>query len=172
VPDTIRPAADFGRQDGHLAHATTADLNPTTLRMSTKRGARRETQVPARRPSIVAGSLAAEVAASLEAGEQQRRDLTVAAIGVAAWLAEQGQPGRWDLLDVEAALPRMGFARQQDVDTFLLSLVALVGHAGFTEQLPLQDAGRILLHIRELASHPIVSNLAGQTAGQLRTLVK
>ena len=121
---------------------------------------------------IVAGSLAAEVAASLEAGEQQRRDLTVAAIGVAEWLAEQGQPGRWDLLDVEAALPRMGFARQQDVDTFLLSLVGLVGHAGFTEQLPPQDAGRILLQIRELASHPIVSNLAGQTAGQLRTLVQ
>jgi hypothetical protein len=123
------------------------------------------------RIAIVAGSLAAEVAASVEAGEKERSDLTVAAIGVAEWLAEQGQPGRWDLLDVEAALPRMGFARQQDVDTFLLALVGLVGHAGFTDQLPPADAGRILLQIRELSTNPIVSNLAGQTAGQLRTMV-
>ena len=123
------------------------------------------------RIAIVAGSLADEVADEVEAGVKERNDLTVAAIGVAQWLADQGQPGRWDLLDVEAALPRMGFARQQDVDTFLLALVGLVGHAGFTDQLPLDDAGRILLQIRELSSNPIVSDLAGQTAGQLRTLV-
>ena len=120
---------------------------------------------------IVAASLAAEVAAALEAGDKGRRDLTAAALGVGEWLAEQGQPGRWDLLDVEALLPRMGFACQEDVDSFLLALVGLVGHAGFSDQLPPGDAARILLHIRELATNPTVGDLAGQTAGQLRGLV-
>jgi hypothetical protein len=122
-------------------------------------------------PKIVAGSLAAEVAASVEAGPKQRGDLSAAAVCVGHWLAEQGQPGCWERLDVEAVLPRMDFARQDEVDTFLLSLVGLVGHAAFTEQLSRVDARRILLQIRELSSNPIVSELAGQTARHLRALV-
>ena len=121
--------------------------------------------------TIVALSLAEAVAASVEAGEKERRDLVVAATCVGEWLAEQGRPGRWDTLDAEAVMQQMGFARQEEVDAFLLSLVALAGHAAFSDQLPCAHARRILLQIRDLSSNRLVSDLARQTAHQLQPRV-
>jgi hypothetical protein len=121
--------------------------------------------------TIVAQALAEAVAASVEAGEKERHDLLLAAARVGGWLAEQGRPGRWDTLDAEAVMHQMSFARQHEADAFLLSLVALIGHAAFNEQLPFPDARRVLLQIRDLSSSRIVSDLAGQTAGQLQPRV-
>jgi hypothetical protein len=123
-----------------------------------------------RRRPIVAHALASELAAVVEAGDREREDLMTAALGAGAWLAAQGRPGCWESLDVEAVLPAMDFAAQHQVDAFLLSLVGLVGHAAFSDQLARGDACRILAQIRDLASNRVVSDLAGQTAGQLRAM--
>src|SRR5215213_4850997 len=133
--------------------------------MNTSKKLRRQSRNQPR--PLVALSLAEEAAAALGAAGPEREEFVTAAMCVGQWLAEQGRPGRWDTVDPAAVLDLMCFADQQQADAFLLTLVALFGHAGLNQHLPADDAARTLLQIRELSSNRVISELAGDTARQL-----
>ena len=112
-------------------------------------------------------NLAEEAAVAFGATGQERQDLISAALCVGEWLAEQGRPGRWDTVDPAAVLELMSFATDDEGNAFLLSLVGLLGHAAFHEQLPIAATREILLQIQGLTKNPAVSTFAAQAAAQL-----
>jgi hypothetical protein len=108
-----------------------------------------------------------EAAEALGAGDEERDDLMSAALCVGEWLAEQGRPGRWGTVDAGAVLELMSLPTEAEAVTLLLSLVGLVGHAAFHEQVATRDAIRILRQIESLATNPHVRLLAAQASEQL-----
>jgi hypothetical protein len=116
---------------------------------------------------LVAMTLAQEMAATLEAGEEEREELVAVAMAVGQWLAEEGRPGRWDTLVVAELLRAMALPTRQETDGFLLSLAGLLGHAALQGDLDEAAARRILREIEGLADSRPVAAFAVQMAGQL-----
>jgi hypothetical protein len=117
---------------------------------------------------LVAMTLAREMAAAVEAGEEQREELVGVALAVGQWLAEEGRPGRWDTIDAGEVLRVMALPSRHENDGFLLTLAGLVGHAALQGHIPEPAARRTLLQIQGLAdSQPVVA-FAAHVAGQMR----
>jgi len=112
-------------------------------------------------------TLAREMAAAVEAGDEEREELEGVALAVGQWLAEEGRPGRWDTLVPAEVLRAMGLPPGDQVNGFLLSLAGLVGHAALQGDLDEGAGRRILLEIQGLADSPPVAAFAGRIAGQL-----
>jgi hypothetical protein len=67
-------------------------------------------------------TLAREMAAAVEAGDEEREELEGVALAVGQWLAEEGRPGRWDTLVPAEVLRAMGLPSRRENDGFLHSL--------------------------------------------------
>ena len=117
---------------------------------------------------IVALTLADETARELDSDQLERNELVGAALAIGQWAADQGHPGRWDRLDPAAVLKAMAFTSEHEASGFLLTMTTLIGYAGLAGHLPAPAARRIVLAIKSLTAHPVVTGFATSVAEQLR----
>jgi hypothetical protein len=124
----------------------------------------------ASRPRIVAMSLAEELSAAVKADPQEHQELVDAALCVGQWLADHGQPGRWDRVRPAEVLECLDFLSPPARERFLFSLVGLVGHAALTARIPADAAVRTLDETALLAKVEAVRVFARTTAARLAAL--
>jgi hypothetical protein len=117
--------------------------------------------------TLVAMTLAQDVAEFMEADEEHRNDLVCTALAAGEWLSEVKRPGRWDTLEVAAVLRLLPPGPPRERDRFLLTLVGLLGFAAFDGRLPSPPAVRCLEEIESLTDDPIIKELASRTAAGL-----
>jgi hypothetical protein len=112
-------------------------------------------------------TLAQEMAATVEAGEEEREELIGVALAVGQWLAEEGRPGRWDTVIPVEVLRALALPAGKETNGFLLTLAGLVGHAALQGHIDEPAARRILREIEELADSRPVAAFAANLAGQV-----
>jgi hypothetical protein len=116
---------------------------------------------------IVAMTLAHELAGAVSADKQQRQDLVDAALSIGQWLSDQGLPGRWDRVKPSAILRCLDFLPKPELERFLFSFVALLGHGALTGQIPPLPAKQSIDEISILTREETVRAFARTTAAQL-----
>lgn len=117
---------------------------------------------------IVAMTLAQELANALSAPPDERQRLIGAALDIGQWLADQGHPGRWDMVKPAEILRCLDFLPEAEQERFLFSFVGLLGHAALSGQLSHHSAKRSLEEISGLTKADSVRAFARTTAAQLQ----
>jgi hypothetical protein len=120
---------------------------------------------------IVAMTLAEELADAVSANPDERQQLVDAALSIGQWLADQGCPGRWDMVRPAKILRCLDFLPRFEQERFLFSFVGLLGHGALSGQIPHRSAKRSLEEISSLAQDEPVRTFARTTAAQLQPVL-
>lgn len=121
--------------------------------------------------SIVAMTLARELADAVSARPEEQQQIIGAALDIGQWLADEGYPGQWDMVKPAAILRGLDFLPKEEQDRFLFSFVGLLGHGALSGQISRHSAKRSLEEISGLTETESVRAFARTTAAQLQPSV-
>ena len=122
-------------------------------------------------PFLVAATVAAEAAVTLGSTPEERVQLLDAAFCVGQWLADEGHPGRWDMVKPDSVLAGLVFLPEDEQEQFLLSLIGLLGTAAYNGNIPFRAARSQMKTITRIAKNDVTRALARSTAEGMRNLM-